>query len=652
MKSKILIFLLFISTSIFSLDIYDYLDMGQKKLFIQDYYSAVEYFKEALNINKYDLAANKGLSDSFFMLGEYDESLLYIDKCIGLNNTALDLKNSRGRILTALARYSEAELEYKSVLDIEIYNVAAKSGLAELRIVAGDLKGSLYDFEKILKLSPDSRRLLLSLVVLYDSQKNYESADNLIQKAIRYYPSDPIVLEGAVRHYMVTKNYSGASLYMDELRLVSSNNEIVLLNAELLLYLEDYDKSLEILTEYMKVEKENPYAYYIASLILDITDKKEQALSLIKRGLDLKPDEELYRFYSEMIMNDLYLLKDDKREEYSKWYHDQGKLLETRYYYEKAKNYYLRGMDLNPFSLDLRISYANILKKMGYKYQYIKELELVAEQDSENEEINETLMIQKSLPVLKLYEKWGSETFSGGNLFSVSLFVSDENEENHLFSSKILMDVSSRFLSGNNKYILKSNSRYNGNFSEAFNKARDSNSDFFLVLEYFEGSRTFSLKASLHLTKSGREIKTFNYLKTGNNRIFNCYENLSKDLNDFFPIIGSVTQIKGDELLIDLGKIHNIEPEMSFDIIKKGSVELVPTEPYLTFDKDKHLGQLLIKTVGESMSEGVFTANSSFNLLNIGDNVLFLNKEASSETEIESKVITDKELIEQLLQVN
>ncbi len=639
--------------TLFGNTIHDYLEKADKSLISQNYYQAVEYFNEALDLNTSDIKANRGLSDSFFMLGEYDEALLYIDKCISLDKNDIELFNVKGRILTALENYHEAEQSYRYVLDIEMYNVGGLSGLAELRIVDGDLKGSLYDFEKILIHSPNSRRLLLSLVVLYDSQKEYSMSDDVIQKAIRIYPQDPIVLEAAVRHYMETKSFKGASLYMDELITLSEKNEIKLLQAKLLIYLDDLDESLNILTEYIKLEKDNPEAYYIASVILDKTNEKERALSLIKRGMDLKPDEEVYRFYSEMIMNDWFILKNEKRNNYSEWYYEQGKLLESRYYYDKAKIYYQRGMELNPFNQDLRIAYAGILKKMGYRQKYIKELELIIKQDSGNEDIIEILMIEKSLPKTDLYEKWGGEKWSNDNLFSVSTFVNSNSGENHLNSSNIMIDISNRFLSGQSRFYTDKIDLFEGNFSVAFNSARKSDSDYFVIINFLEGSRTFSLQATLHLTKSGRNIRSFNYLKTGNNRIFNCFENLSKDLNNFFPIIGSVIDIKNDEVLIDIGRQNSVEKESKFDIIKKNSYTLIPDEPYVSYEKERHLGSIVINDVGEAMSDGVFTADSSFNLLNIGDNVLYFSEsEVEEEIESDGQIITDSEVIQQLLQVN
>lgn len=639
-------------TSLFGETIHDYLDLANESLVHQNYYNAVEYFKEALEINSSDISANKGLSDSFFMLGEYEEALLYIDKCIMLGHGDLELVNSKGRILTALGSYEEAENQYNAVLDSQMYNVGARSGLAELRIAKGDLSGSLYDFEKILKFSPNSRRILLSLVVLNDSQGNSEKSDDFIQKAIIYYPQDPVVLEAAVRHYMYIKSYRGASLYMDELLSLSDKSDIKLLQVELLIHLENFDEALSRLNEYLKEVKDNPEAYYLATVILDKTGEKERALSLIKRGMDLKPDDEIYRFYSEEIMNDYLLLKDSKRDEYSNWYFDQGKLLEERYYYEKANDYYLRGLELNPFNMELRLAYAGILKKMGYRQRYLKELELISSQESENSGVNETLLIENSLPLGKLYEIWGNERWNSDNLFSVTVFVDTRSSESHLNSASVIKGISRRFFSGQSRYFADSLDVYPGTFSTAFNSARISGSDYFLLINYLEGSRTFSLKASLHLTKSGREIGKFSYMKTGNNRIFNCFRNLSVDLNSFFPIVGTVTDIKNDMILIDLGKNQGITEEITLDVVKKGRFTLIPDKPLLYFESEHHLGTVQVKSVGESMSDGLFTAASSFNLLNIGDNVLFIDNEDRQHFAEEGVPVIDTEVINQLLMVN
>lgn len=656
MTRKVIIFhfiLFSLSVSLVSQTVTDSVAKGADSYLRQDYYTAIEHYKQALKVNSNDIKSNMGLSDSFFMIGEYEEALHYIEICIKLSGRDLELENRKARIFTALQRYSEAEDIYRRVINKEMYNIGAQSGLAELRIVNGDIKGSLYDFEKILKFSPESRRLLLSLVVLNDRQKDFSKGDSLIQSALRYYPQDPVVLESAVRHYMASGNYRGASIYMDELLTVSSNDEIKLLKAELQIFLSEYDSAIKTLADYMKAVKDNPESFYLAAIALNRVGKGEQALSLLRRAMDIRPDEEIYRFYSESIMNDLYVSKDDKRKEYSKWYYDNGKNLESRYFYEKAKSYYLRGLDLDPFSYDLRFAYGQVMKRMGYHKKYLNELELILNHYEDKQDIKEILEIEKSLPATELIEKWGNDLFNNNNRFNLSVSVNKKSTEYNLFSSNVVNSISERFLSGQNRFNIENVNTYEGDFSEAFNLARESESDFFILLSFLEGSRTFSLKATIHLTKSGREIQSYSYLKTGNNRIMNCFINLSKDLENFFPVVGSIADIKGNDILIDIGFFNDIKEDMIFYVVKKGSLFLKPEKPYLHFNDDKLLGTAELTVLEEGVTECRFTPANSFNLLNIGDLVIPAddNNEKKKDEEANPFVI-DTELIEQLLQVN
>lgn len=652
MINKVLICIFFtFSTVLFSQTISDSIILGKENLYKQDYYRAIEYFKEALKQNPKDSAANMGLSDSFFMIGEYEEALLYIDVCLKLSRNDLELLNRKARIYTALQKYEEAEEIYKNVLKKEMYNIGAQSGLAELRIVNGDIEGSLYDFEKILKFSPESRRLLLSLVVLYDRQKKYTKGDSLIQSAIRYYPQDPIVLESAVRHYMSSGKFSGASIYMEELINISDNENNKLLQAELQIYLEDYEAAVKTLTSYMKVVKDNPESYYLGAVALNRMGVGDSALSLLKRAMDIRPDEEIYRFFSESIMDKLYLLKDDSRKKYSEWYYENGKNLEARFYYKKAKSYYLRGLDLDPLSFDLRYAYGRVLKKMGFNNKYLNELDLILNHYDDKKEIKEIYDIEKSLPLKDLYMKWGGDRFINNNRFNISVSVNSKSIEHNIFSSHVISSIAERFLSGRSRFDVKGVEVYNGEFSKAFNTARELNSEYFAVISFLEGSRTFSLKATIHLTKSGREIQSFNYLKTGNNRVFNCFDNLSNDLNSFFPVVASVIDVKGNEVLIDVGSYNNIDNEMSFNVVKKGSLYLIPEEPFISYEDDKLLGTIKLNNIGEGISDGLFNPVTSFNLLNVGDQVI-LAEETDQKLSNDDPFVIDTELIEQLLQVN
>lgn len=657
MLKKIVNFIILftISLKLFSLTINDYIAEGNSNYINQNYLGAIESYKEGLILNSNDLKCNIGLSNSFYMLGEYKESLLYINKSIELSKNDIELLNLKARIFMAVGEYEKSKVLYHKVLEQYPYNINAKSGLAELRIVLGDIDGSLKEFEDIVKFSPNSRRLMLSLVVLYDKKQDYKKSDIMIQKAIKTYPKDPVVLKGAVDHYILTGNFTGASLYINELLNVSDNPDNLLLKGRLLIFKKQYDNAISVLTEYLKIDKSNHTAYYLIALSLDNLKNKEKALSIINRAKELSPENEIYRIYCEKLVSEVYLLKDKKRSNYSNWYRNEGNNLEKEFYYQKARSYYLRGIDIDPLNWQLRLDYSYLLKKLGYDLQYIKELEFLINDypiDTDKSELKEILEIEKSLPKENITTQWSNTTLKNNYKHSIALSTVLNKNSIHQSSSLVVSDFIGRFFTGSRRFDLVSNSVSNGSFSTIFNEARNKESDYFISIEFNEGVRSFSLTANLYLTSSGRLIKNFTYLKTGNNRIFNTVDSFQRDLESILPIVGTVIEMKSDNILVDLGRVDRINRDNAVKVVKKGKFKYNSDDEFLSFDPEFYLSTVDIIETGETNFTGVFKAINSFNLINIGDHVLFLEKNDKEDKVQNNDNIIDQELIEQLLRVN
>lgn len=657
MLKKIVSFIIIFSVSIklFSLSIDGYITNGNKDYLNQNYLRAIESYKEGLLLNNNDISCNVGLSNCFYMIGEYEEALLYINKSIELSKDDVELINLKARIFMALGEYENSKELYKNVLKEYPYNINAKSGLAELKIVLGDIDGSLKEFENIIKFSPDSRRLLLSLIVLYDKKKEYSKSDFMVQKAVKSYPKDPIVLKGAVDHYISTSNYTGASLYINELLNLSDNPDNLLLKGRLLILKKQYEEAITVLTEYLKSDKSNHKAYYLIALALDNSGSKKKALGILNRAIELNPENEIYRIYREKLANEILILKDESRSLYSRWYINEGNILEDKFYYSKARSFYLRGIDIDPLNWELRLDYSSLLKKLGYNQQYIKELDFLINDfplDIDKQELEEIIEIEKSLPKENIYTEWNN--IASKNSYKHSLLVSTKLNESstYLSSSMIISDFIGRFFTGSRRFDLVSNSVFSGRFSSVFKEARTSESDYFLSVEYNEGVRSFSLTAKLYLTSSGREIKEFKYLKTGNNRIFNTIDSFLRDLESSMPLVGTITEINNGHVLVDLGKIDNVKSDYSVKVVKKGKFSYVTNNDFISFDPEFLLGDIEVSEISESNFTGAFKGINSFNLINIGDNVLFSEKKQNDEEVVIENIIIDQELINQLLRVN
>ena len=159
---------------------------GEEFRMMGDYYRAVESYKTALQINPSYLGPLKGLAGSYFGLGEYQEALHWVSEALRYDRENIDLINLQGRILLGLGDFAEARKYFSAVLDKEPYNIDAQFGMAELEIANGKMQNALDRYINALRISPENRRALLSLVLLYDKLGNPGIAEDYIEQALYF----------------------------------------------------------------------------------------------------------------------------------------------------------------------------------------------------------------------------------------------------------------------------------------------------------------------------------------------------------------------------------------------------------------------------------------------------------------------------------
>ncbi len=165
-----------------------------------DYYTALELYRTALEANPSYLEPLQGTASCYFALGEYDEALNYVDLARRYARENLDLINLEGRILLGLGRFDEAQERFGYVLQREPHNVHAQFGMAEREIAGGKIQNAAARFREALRISPENRRALLSLVLLYDEIGNADAAENYISQALYFYSNVAQVRWIAGRH--------------------------------------------------------------------------------------------------------------------------------------------------------------------------------------------------------------------------------------------------------------------------------------------------------------------------------------------------------------------------------------------------------------------------------------------------------------------
>ena len=171
----------------------DAFHQGQAAFQRDDYWSAVDAYRNALKANPRYLEALQGLAEAFFALGEYDEASKQVTAALKLGPLNATVNVLYGRILLGQMKYEEALAQFQGVLSREPKNQPAQFGLAEYQVMKGRLDQASAQFETLRRDDPTNLRALLSLLYVLSARGDRAGFDRVYSDALRFHSSDPRV---------------------------------------------------------------------------------------------------------------------------------------------------------------------------------------------------------------------------------------------------------------------------------------------------------------------------------------------------------------------------------------------------------------------------------------------------------------------------
>ena len=124
-----------------------------------DFQTAVDKFKEAIQLDENNHVLYSNASASLLSLKDYDQALEYAEQCIQKNPAFVKGYTRQGAALLGLERFDDAEAAYGKALELDAGNAAAQEGLNMVKEArAGGGKKSLFlDPQNLQKLMMDPR---------------------------------------------------------------------------------------------------------------------------------------------------------------------------------------------------------------------------------------------------------------------------------------------------------------------------------------------------------------------------------------------------------------------------------------------------------------------------------------------------------------
>ncbi|MBI9097817.1 MAG: hypothetical protein JEY91_05045 [Spirochaetaceae bacterium] len=623
-RFSILIFI-FLPIVLYSQSAIEYNRLGEQKMNEDDVYSSLEYYSKSLEMNPRFHQSLFGMAQAYFRLAEYDAAYFYIDLAKQLSKDNLEYLNLEGRIKVGLGQMDEAYDLFKSILTLEPYNLSAHLGIAEIDLIQNRYTEAEIKYNNSLTISPESKRALLSLLLLYDSSGEYTKGRETLGTLNQYYSYDPEVKLAAAEHYYRSGDLIKAEENCAALFSINYNSDVVRpLLAKIYLEKNDAGKSVDFLEEQLKYNRDNLQLRYLLATSYSRIGRITESLHNYDYILKNAPYDEISRLAAEKLSMEYKV--ESKLKEYAQYHFNEGKKYEQLFRYDRAISEYRRGLRIYPEAIDGRMQYGEIYLKRGFPGKYLDILNLLEWNGYDDPDFIKRKKQIEHLKERTLADNWGTDQFSLlKNQYLLDIYIKKSDVQSyHNLSETIIAEYFDYELEKYDRLSQSREPRLIDIDIDAYRNSHNSDSDYYLILEYSESERIFSLSVSVYLSRTGILMDTFTVLRAGNNKVNDAVQMGAKFINNFFPYRGSIINLDGGKALINMGALDGLVPEKRFLVVRKGKARFISEPPwYEAADEDK-LGILTVTGTDEAVSEGTVENPGFFELVNPGDEIYII----------------------------
>lgn len=612
---------------------------GQDAQRAADWYGAVECYQEALRVNDAYGDAWYALAECSYALNEYSLALNYLESAAKFAKDKVEILNLTGFCYLGLNRIQEAQNLFNQVLASYPNNIEARFGLAQLDILAGRLTGAETRYIDALKRQQSNRNALLAVALVSQEMGKTEEAQNYIQQALRYHSKDEEVQYIAGWISFLNQDYSDT-----EYRVRTSIN----LNP-------DFDKSYELLATVLYQQgrfqeavdicdyrinrnREASTAWYLKGCSLKMMGRMQEAYSVLEKGLEIVPQDEMMRSALEQIVLDTFDVEDARRSKWAQYHIAKARNHEKQYETPQAEFEYKQALRLNPLDVSARTSYANMLDRKGQQELYLEQLNFISSIQPVSVKVADTIEAYKSLLSDNLASRWDVDPFYlDKKRWNIGLYpYGTPPQLLHADASIVTVRAIENYFLGTANVDAHAYTE-TVTYSQAFRHARNANQDYFVLLEYQETERELLLKGTVFSGRNGLEVDSFNIYRTGNDRFAGALRYMCNSIAQMLPTRGLIIDRNADTVLVDLGSTDGITKDMVLTVVKAGQLRTPDNTLGLEYAQNDILGTITLTEVSESVSQGRYSRAGFFDRMNIKDEVIIVPAPVASEATDDSQ---------------
>ncbi|MEE0887471.1 MAG: tetratricopeptide repeat protein [Treponema sp.] len=619
----------------------DYYNEGLASQNNENWYEASQHYMEAIQKNPVYSDAWFHIAECSYQLGEFDLVLSQLDEAEKYAKDDNSINNLRGMTYIAMQQFVEARKIFEKILKKTPNDVDARFGLAELDLFDGRISGAERQYSEALKRQSENRKALLSLAVVSSQLGKTENSQNYIKQALLLYSNEPEV------HYIAAV-------------VAAMNNELKSAEAHCRIAVQidgNYEKAYELLAKIRYAQKEyedvislcdfiigrdrnNSSAWYLKGAALNSLQKPLDAISVWTNGLKISPQDEIMRAALEIAVNKNIALEDSRRADWALYHVQTAREYARRYESQSSIYEYQRALKIEPANKEARIAFASILELNGMHELYLEQLLFIKSIKDENSsknlsetELDDKIEAYENLLQDSLAKKWNVEPFYlDKNRWSIGIyFVPGTINQHHIENNRIAAEFASDIFSGLAAASVSTETASVSGFGDAYQKARTSGKDYFILISVDEGARDVTLDYTMYSARTGSKVTEDSLYGTGNNRYSGVFRRFRDDILNHLPIRGKIIDRDGKTLLSDLGRSENVIEGSVFDVVRKNSIQTASSGSGVTYKDSDILGTFTVTTSGEEISEGLLEYRGFYDRVNTGDELVLISRPKTDE---------------------
>ena len=193
-----------------------YAQEGYKYYRAEDFVSAAEYYKKAIQLepNNFDYYLNLG--QSYFKLSDYSNSMIYYKKALEINPNNHIILAKIGSIYREIGKYDDAFHYYDLSLKIKPDYAYAFYGIGTTYFYIGDYNNALSHLLKAHDLNKQDKYTTNVLAAVYFLQSKYDSAINISNEELKYNPDSYTAFNSLGRSYLLKNDPKTAIFFYEK----------------------------------------------------------------------------------------------------------------------------------------------------------------------------------------------------------------------------------------------------------------------------------------------------------------------------------------------------------------------------------------------------------------------------------------------------